>query len=119
MASTGKALVTVLGLVVCLGAARPAFAQGSASGDAALRQEVEAMHKSIDQLVALFKQFMDDAARRDQSTLLIRRIDLAERQIANGEAQLKSLRDELAGYEKAVTGARSLMESTRMMQAYD
>jgi hypothetical protein len=119
MTSTGKTLVTALGMVMLLGTARPAFAQTPASGDAALRQEVEAMHRSIDQLVALFKQFMDDAARRDRSALIIRRIDQAERQVATGEQQHKALRDEMAGYEKALAGARGLMESTRSMQAYD
>lgn len=119
MTSTGKRLVTALGMMLLLASARPASAQNTATGDAALRQEVEAMHRSIDQLVALFKQFMDDAARRDRSALIIRRIDLAERQVAAGELQLKSLHDELSGYEKALAGAHGLMESTRSMQAYD
>ena len=75
MTSTGKTLVTALGMVMLLGTARPAFAQTPASGDAALRQEVAAMHRSIHQLVALFKQLMDDAAPRRCPALILRRID--------------------------------------------
>src|SRR5262245_30332760 len=93
MARIHTALVTAVAIVVLAGAARPVFAQEPA--DVALRKEVEAMHRSLDQLIALFRQFMDDAARRDRSALLIRRIDLGERQIAAGEQELRALREQL------------------------
>jgi len=100
------------------GVASPAAAQ-SPVADAALRQEVEAMRRSINELVGLFKQFMDETNRRDQVANLIRRIDLAERQASQIEVDLRTARGQLEANEKGVAQARSIQESTRYMQTLD
>jgi predicted nucleic acid-binding Zn-ribbon protein len=112
-------IVPVVAMVVLCGVASPAQAQGGANADTALRQEVEAMRRSINELVALFKQFMDETSRRDQVANLIRRIDLAERQASQMEAELRTLRGQLDTNEKSVAQARSIQESTRYMQTLD
>jgi predicted nucleic acid-binding Zn-ribbon protein len=111
-------LVPAVAVVMLCGAASPAAAQATAA-DTALRQEVEAMRRSINELVGLFKQFMDETSRRDQVANLIRRIDLAERQAGQIEAEIRTLRGQLESNEKGVAQARSIQESTRYMQTLD
>jgi len=105
-------------VVMLCGSVSPAAAQ-TAAQDTALRQEVEAMRRSINELVGLFKQFMDETSRRDQVANLIRRIDLAERQASQLEVELRTLRTQLETNEKGVAQARSIQESTRYMQTLD
>jgi hypothetical protein len=95
-------------------------AQAQTPGDtAALQREMVAVKNAVNELVGLFRQFMNDAQKRELTSLTIRRIDLAERQAAAIEDQLRSLRTQLETQERAVATARGQAESNRQFAALD
>jgi hypothetical protein len=109
-------LALLLGVVTFAG---PVQAQGSASDTAALQREMVAVKNAVNELVALFRQFMDESGRRERSSLIIRRIDLAERQAAAIEDQLRAQRSQLDTNERAIAQARGQAESLRQFAALD
>lgn len=110
------ALVLLITLVSYGGVAQ---AQGGASDTAALQREMVAVKNAITELSGLFRQFMAEAEKRERTSLTIRRIDLAERQAAAIEDQLRSMRTQLETNERAVTTARGQAESNRQFAALD
>lgn len=113
-----KAIVAITAAVVLLGLlVRPAPAQSS--GDPALRAEMQAMRQAINDLVAVMRKWMDESAKREFANLTIRRIDLAERQAAAIEDELRNQRTQLAQHEKTMLAGRGLIESSRQMSQMD
>jgi hypothetical protein len=104
---------------VSYGATTAGAQTGSASDTAALQREMVAVKNAVNELVGLFRQFMNDAQRREITSLTIRRIDLAERQAAAIEDQLRTLRTQLETQERAVATARGQAESNRQFAALD
>ena len=113
-----KTLIVALAAFLIAGVmTTPTLAQ--ATGDAALRAEMQAMRQAINDLVAVMRRWMDESTKRDLVNLTIRRIDLAERQAAAIEDELRNQRAQLAQYEKQVLAGRGLIESSRQMSAMD
>lgn len=100
----------------------PAVAQAvlPPAGDvAALRQDMQAVRKSVDDLAAVVKQFLAESGRRERANLLLRRIEVAEQQAAGLSTELRELRADLGASERRLQQSRDRLQSARSMAGFD
>jgi hypothetical protein len=112
-------LGVVLVLVTVAGAG-DARAQAPAPTEmSALRQDMQAVRKSVDELVVVMRQFLAESSRRDRITVLLRRIEVAEKQADSLAAELRLARTELLSLERNGQQARDRAQSARSMAGLD
>ncbi|MEZ5288464.1 MAG: hypothetical protein R2712_27380 [Vicinamibacterales bacterium] len=85
----------------------------------AMRQDMQAVRRSVEDLVTVMKQFLAESGRRERASVLLRRIEVAEQQAANLGAELRAARTELAEHERLVDQSRGRVQSARSMAGFD
>ena len=96
-----------------------AHAQTAPADAALLRQDMQAVRRSVDALVDIMKQFIAEAGRRDRAALLLRRLELAEQQAARLVAELQTARGALEASQRTVERSRNRAQSARSMEQVD
>ncbi len=86
---------------------------------AALSRDMQAVRKSVDDLVSVMKQFLAESGRRERAMLLVRRLEVAEQQAARLAAELRTVRGALDTGQRAVEQSRSRLQSARNMEQMD
>jgi hypothetical protein len=92
----------------------PASAQTSAPPS-----DTTALKQSLDQIVSLLHQLLQESSRRDTAAVLMGRIDLAERRLVPKEQELRTLHDRKAAADKEALDALNGMNSLKEMQKQD
>lgn len=108
--------------VLALLASRPpnvAQAQTAPADATALRQDMQAVRRSVDALVDIMKQFVAEAGKRERAALLLRRLELAEQQAARLASDLQSARGALDVSQRTVERSRNRVQSARSMEQVD
>ena len=99
-----------------LAAPQTAASPGEVSG---LRQDMQAMRRSVDELVTILRQFIADSGRRERASLLVRRIEVAERQLAALTTEWRAAQAELSASDRAVAQAQGRAQSAAGMATLD
>lgn len=86
---------------------------------AALRDQMVSMNRSMDKLVTLFAEFKADQTRTNRGTLLLRRIELAQRAVGSVTAELDAARAELRTQKDLIARSQGQIESIRLMSLQD
>ncbi len=81
--------------------------------------EVTALRRSLDQIVVLLRQLVDQSSRRDTAALLMSRIEMAERRMVPAEAELRALRERRLAASKDQLGLQASFRSIDDMQKLD
>jgi predicted nucleic acid-binding Zn-ribbon protein len=102
-------------VAVTLALQPPLFAQQSQQEGS----EPTALQQSLDQIVVLLRQLVDQSARRDRAALLLSRIELAERRLAPVEKELQTLRQERLAEEREQVALQSSFQSIDDMEKMD
>lgn len=83
------------------------------------RAEQAALKQSLDQIVILLSQLVQGSERRDTASVLISRIDLAERRLAPKELELRTLRERKTAAEHDVVQTQQGFGSLKEMEKAD
>lgn len=81
--------------------------------------ELTALRQSLDQVVVLLRELVDQSARRDAASLLLGRIELAERRLAPVEQQLRTLRQQRLAEGNEQLALQSSFQSIDDMEKLD
>src|SRR5262245_35059770 len=106
-----RRLPVVAGLLLLLSAG-PLAASQATTTDAELK-------RSLDQIVVLLRQLLEQSAQRETATLLLSRIDLAERRVTPLEAELRVLRQKRVTQANEQVGLKGAFQSIDNMQRFD
>lgn len=96
-----------------------AHAQAAPTDAAALRQDMQAVRRSVDTLVDIMKQFVAESGKRERAALLLRRLELTEQQAARLSAELQTARGVLDVSAKTIERSRSRVQSAQNMGQID
>jgi chromosome segregation ATPase len=102
-------------IVVFAMSSPPAAAQTT---DAAAR-ELAAIRSTLDQLVVILKELVQQNTKRDRVAALTQRIQSAQRRLAPGEEELRAVRDRRQKEEAELTQMRASLDSLAEMAKQD
>jgi hypothetical protein len=113
-------VVCRVGVALCFAVvlAIPASPAAAQTSDAAAR-ELAAIRSTLDQLVVILKELVQQNAKRDRVAALTQRIQSAQRRLAPGEEELRAVRDRRQKEEAELTQMRASLDSLAEMAKQD
>ncbi|MEZ5316638.1 MAG: hypothetical protein R2752_04495 [Vicinamibacterales bacterium] len=97
----------------------PLQAQQASSAPPEVSAELSAMRRSLDQIVQLLQQLVQQTARRDTASLLMGRIEMAERRLAPQMDQMRQLRADRQAQEGEREKYQGMSASVDAMERAD
>lgn len=107
--------VAVLGLTLALSV--PVSAQQS--GELADDSELAALRESLDQIVVLLRELVEQSSQRDSASLLLRRLEIVEQRLAPIEQTARTLRQRMAKEENELALLEQTFASISEMERAD
>jgi hypothetical protein len=114
----GKIAIAMVVSALVLAVPAPVAARQVPAQPATTPDQV-ALRQALEQVVVLLRQLVDQSSRRDSMTILLSRIELAERRLAPIEADLRALRQRRLTEETEQAQLQASFKSIDNMQKMD